>query len=174
VTKSLEIRWPDHYQPRYCPVHVRNERDMAAAPKRVWAWLIRATLWPTCYVNSANVKILEGTGLDLQKGTRFRWKTFGVTITSTVLEYVPRERIAWDAQAFGIDAYHACSRPAEGAMCSRKRHSVAGSQDSASYSCPAACIGFISCGLRGSRLKLVPAYLRPHSHSLQRASCDGP
>lgn len=107
MTKSLEIRWPDHYQPRNCPVHVRNELDMAAAPKRVWAWLIRATLWPTWYVNSANVKIFEGTGLDLQKGTRFRWKTFGVTITSTVLEYVPRERIAWGAHAFGIDAYHA-------------------------------------------------------------------
>jgi uncharacterized protein YndB with AHSA1/START domain len=107
VTKSLEIHWPDHYQPRNCPVHVRNELDMAAAPKRVWAWLIRADLWPTWYVNSANVKILDGTGPDLQKGTRFRWKTSGVTITSTVLEYVPRERIAWDAHAFGIDAYHA-------------------------------------------------------------------
>ncbi len=107
MTKSLEIHWPDHYQPRNCPVHVRNELDMAAAPKRVWAWLIRADLWPTWYVNSANVKILDGTGPDLQKGTRFRWKTSGVTITSTVLEYVPRERIAWDAHAFGIDAYHA-------------------------------------------------------------------
>jgi uncharacterized protein YndB with AHSA1/START domain len=107
VTKSLEIRWPDHYQPRNCPIHVRNELDMAATQERVWAWLTRAALWPTWYVNSANVKILDGTGPDLQKGTRFRWKTSGVTITSTVLEYVPRERIAWDAHAFGIDAYHA-------------------------------------------------------------------
>jgi len=107
VTKSLEVRWPDYYQPRNCPVHVRNELDMAAAPERVWAWLIRATLWPTWYVNSANVEILEGKGPDLHKGTRFRWRTFGVTVTSTVLEYVPRERIAWDAQAIGLDAYHA-------------------------------------------------------------------
>lgn len=107
MTQPLQVKWPDHYQPRNCPVHVRNELDMAAAPKRVWAWLIRADLWPTWYVNSANVKILDGTGPDLQKGTRFRWKTSGVTITSTVLEYVPRERIAWDAHAFGIDAYHA-------------------------------------------------------------------
>ena len=35
---------------------------------------------------------------DLAEGTRFRWKTFGVTIESTVLELVPGERIAWDAQ----------------------------------------------------------------------------
>jgi uncharacterized protein YndB with AHSA1/START domain len=107
MTKSMEVRWPDRYQPGNCPVHVQNELDMAATPERVWAWLIRASLWPTWYANSANLKMLEGTGPNLQKGTRFRWKTFGVTITSTVLEYVPRERIAWDAHAFGIDAYHA-------------------------------------------------------------------
>jgi uncharacterized protein YndB with AHSA1/START domain len=53
------------------------------------------------------VKIIEGLGPELRKKTRFRWKTFGVTITSRVLEYVPNERIAWDAHAFGIDAYHA-------------------------------------------------------------------
>ena len=107
MTQSLEVRWPEHYRPHNCPVHVRNELDMDAAPERVWAWLIRASLWPTWYVNSANVTILDGSGPDLQKGTRFRWKTFGVTITSTVIEYVTGERIAWDAHAFGIDAYHA-------------------------------------------------------------------
>lgn len=107
MKQPLHVKWPNHYQPHNCPVHVRNELDMAATPERVWAWLTRATLWPTWYVNAADVKILEGTGPNLQKGTRFRWKTFGVTISSTVLEYVPRERIAWDAHAFGIDAYHA-------------------------------------------------------------------
>lgn len=53
------------------------------------------------------MKILEGTGPDLAKGTKFRWKTFGATITSTVYEYVPHERLAWDAHGFGIDTYHA-------------------------------------------------------------------
>jgi uncharacterized protein YndB with AHSA1/START domain len=107
MTQSLEVRWPAHYHPRNCPVHVRNELDMAATQERVWAWLTRATLWPTWYANSANVEFLTGLGPDLDKATRFRWKTFGVTITSTVVEYVPRERIAWDARASGIDAYHA-------------------------------------------------------------------
>ena len=64
-------------------------------------------MWPHWYSNSSNVKILAGTGSCLQKGTIFRWKTFGVTLTSTVKDYVPNERIAWDAQAFGVDAYHA-------------------------------------------------------------------
>jgi len=107
MTEQLEIQWPSHYEPRNCPVHVRNELEMSVSPDRVWACLIRVTLWPTWYANSANIKILEGSGPDLKKGTRFRWKTFGVTITSTVLEYVPHDRIAWDAHAFGIDAYHA-------------------------------------------------------------------
>ena len=65
------------------------------------------TLWPTWYVNAAHVRILQGSGPDLALGTKFRWKTFDVTITSTVLEFVPYERIAWDAHALGIEVYHA-------------------------------------------------------------------
>lgn len=107
MIQPLEVQWSNHYEPRNCPVHVRNELDMAASRDRVWAWLIRATLWPTWYANSANVQFLAGPGPDLKKGTRFRWKTFGITITSTVIEYVPHERIAWDAHAFGLDVYHA-------------------------------------------------------------------
>lgn len=112
MNPSLEIQWPNHYHPRNCPVHVRNELDMAAKPDLVWAWLIHAALWPSWYANSADVTILTDTGLEeteptLQLGTRFRWKTFGVTITSTVLEYIPFERIAWDAHGLGVDAYHA-------------------------------------------------------------------
>jgi hypothetical protein len=38
---------------------------------------------------------------------RFRWKTFGITIESTVLEFLPYERLAWDARGTGLDAYHA-------------------------------------------------------------------
>ncbi len=107
MTQLPEVQWPDHYAPRNCPIHVRNELDMAASPENVWAWLTRVTLWPTWYINSANIKILEGSGPDLKAATRFRWKTFGVTITSTVREYVPYERIAWDGHALGIDVYHA-------------------------------------------------------------------
>ena len=107
TNEPFAVEWPNHYEPRNCPIHVRNELDMVAPQDRVWAWLIRAPLWPTWYVNSANVKILAGIDPDLRKGSRFRWKTFGVTLTSTVLEYVPNERIAWDAHAFGVDAYHA-------------------------------------------------------------------
>jgi hypothetical protein len=107
MSKPSQILWPTRYEPANCPVHVKNELAMNASPENVWAWLIRAPLWPTWYPNSANLKFLSGQPPDLALGTRFRWKTFGVTIESTVGEFVPYERLAWDAHGTGLDAYHA-------------------------------------------------------------------
>ncbi|HVR40937.1 MAG TPA: SRPBCC domain-containing protein [Thermoanaerobaculia bacterium] len=103
----MPIVWPDEFDPAQAPVHVRNEIDISAPCDRVWAWLIRAQLWPTWYSNSADVQFLSGTPPDLDAGTQFRWSTFGVTLDSTVLEFVPPSRIAWDARRAGIQAYHA-------------------------------------------------------------------
>lgn len=80
---------------------------MEAPVERVWAWLIRAALWPTWYRNSHRVRFLEGPPPDLALGTRFRWTTFSVRIESRVLELEPGERIAWDARGPGVRAYHA-------------------------------------------------------------------
>ena len=52
-------------------------------------------------------KFLSGAPPDLVLGTRFRWKTFGVTVESVVREFVPFERLAWDAERGGLRAYHA-------------------------------------------------------------------
>jgi hypothetical protein len=107
MANSNQILWPAGFDPAICPVHVRNELEISSSPGTVWAWLIRAQLWPTWYPNSANIVFLSGTPPDLALGTRFRWKTFGVTIESTVLEFVPYERLAWDAHGTGLEAYHA-------------------------------------------------------------------
>jgi uncharacterized protein YndB with AHSA1/START domain len=85
---------------------VRNELEMPVSSEVVWTWLVRAALWPTWYSNSKDV-VIEGGGLDLLPGSRFRWTTFGVRLDSKVEEFVPGERIAWTARAIGIDAYHA-------------------------------------------------------------------
>ena len=103
----MPIRWPEEFDPAGSPVFVSNELDIAAPPVAVWAWLLRAELWPTWYSNSRNVRILEGPRPDLAHGTRFRWWTFGVRIESVVREFEPYERLAWDARAPGIRAYHA-------------------------------------------------------------------
>ncbi len=99
------IRWPERYRPETAAVHVRNEIEIPATPETVWAWLIRATLWPTWYANSQNVRIDSG-GSDLAAGSKFRWKTFGVTLNSSVEEFSPPERLSWSARSTGIDVYH--------------------------------------------------------------------
>ncbi|MDA4115910.1 MAG: hypothetical protein OK442_05085 [Thaumarchaeota archaeon] len=43
----------------------------------------------------------------LRLGSSFRWKTFGVSLSSRVEEFVEFERVAWSAKATGVDAYHA-------------------------------------------------------------------
>jgi uncharacterized protein YndB with AHSA1/START domain len=100
------IKWPEKYSPAKTRVHVHNELDMTVPPERVWAWLIRAKLWPTWYKNSGNV-VIEGDALDLNPGAKFRWQTFGAHLQSQVLEFEPFERLAWNAKSSGIDAYHA-------------------------------------------------------------------
>ena len=107
MENQAEIKWPDRFDPRKAPVHVRNELLVDAPCESIWAWLVRAEQWPTWYANSANVRFLEGSPPDLALGTTFKWKTFGVTLTSTVHEFVPNERLAWDAKGPGVYAYHA-------------------------------------------------------------------
>jgi uncharacterized protein YndB with AHSA1/START domain len=80
---------------------------MPAPPAAVWAWLVRAELWPRWYPNSHRVRIVNGPRPDLALGARFRWWTFGVAIDSTVAEFVPCERLAWTARGIGVRAYHA-------------------------------------------------------------------
>jgi len=101
------IHWPERYHPKRTPVHVRNETVTAAAPTAVWAWLVRAPLWPTWYPNSRNVRLPDGPEGDLALGTVFTWRTFGVAIRSTVIEFEPPWRITWDAFGLGVDACHA-------------------------------------------------------------------
>ncbi len=105
---SHAIRYPPRYDPARTRVHVVNELIVAAPCDRVWAWLVRADLWPSWYPNSSHVRLLDPpSARELSLGARFRWKTFGISLDSVVEEFVPGERIAWTARACGVDAYHA-------------------------------------------------------------------
>jgi hypothetical protein len=101
------IHWPERYDPARTPVHVRNEFDTRAAPALVWAWLVRAAMGPSWYPNSRDVRLDGGSSVDLSLARSFTWRTFGVSIRSTVLEDAPPEHIAWNALGLGVDAYHA-------------------------------------------------------------------
>jgi uncharacterized protein YndB with AHSA1/START domain len=105
---AQRIRYPERYEPGRARVYVSNELIMTASCERVWSWLVRADLWPSWYPNSSGVRFETPTASpELELGTSFRWKTFGITLDSVVEEFVPRERIAWTARAVGVDAYHA-------------------------------------------------------------------
>jgi uncharacterized protein YndB with AHSA1/START domain len=112
------IIWPKRFAPDQAPVHVSNQRFIPVPPAVVWAWLVRAPLWPIWYANSHHVRFADGAPFaDLAAGSRFRWETFGVAIQSEVLEFVATERIAWSAKGFGVDAYHAWLLLPEGDGC---------------------------------------------------------
>jgi hypothetical protein len=101
------IKWPERYHPSRAPIHVVNELTIPASCDRVWAWLIRAPLWPSWYPNASDVKLIDRPVTELRLGTMFDWRTFGVKVRSTVQEFIPNERLAWSARGFGVDAYHA-------------------------------------------------------------------
>jgi Polyketide cyclase / dehydrase and lipid transport len=103
---SDAIRWPAEFDPVRAPVHVRNELAMSVPATAVWAWLVRARDWPSWYSNAHDVSI-EGGGPDLSSGVTFRWRTFDVNLVSHVEEFVPVERMAWNARGLGVWVYHA-------------------------------------------------------------------
>ena len=111
----VKIIWPGRYLPEKMKVHVSNELHIGASPKIVWAWLVRADIWPTWYLNSKDVVVMGGGTLKL--GSSFSWKTFGASLQSKVEEFVPEERLAWSASGFGIEAYHAWLIQPEGNGC---------------------------------------------------------
>jgi hypothetical protein len=98
------IHWPERYSPTRAPVYVRNELLMEAPIERVWAWLIRAPLWPTWYPNSKNVVL---TTVNLEPNAQFTWSTFGVSLNTNVVEFEAPNRVAWIARGMGVEAYHA-------------------------------------------------------------------
>ena len=102
----MPIVWPDRYAPQNTAVHVRNEIAIDAPPQAVWTMLVRAADWPRWYPNARDVRLADGAR-ELALGTRFTWQTFGVAVASTVREFVPAERIAWDGHGTLLDVYHA-------------------------------------------------------------------
>jgi len=99
-------RWPAGTEPEGAPVYTYNAIDVAAPPERVWAWLVRATTWPSYYDNASNIHFPGGGGPELALGARFTWRTFSVSVDTTVTELVPNERLAWRGKTVGGTGHH--------------------------------------------------------------------
>ncbi len=98
--------WPVGFKPDEARIFVRNALEVEAAPAVVWAWLVRARLWPTWYPHAKDVVVLDPPGGDLEAESRFTWATGGIALRTQVREYEPERRIAWFASSPLILAYH--------------------------------------------------------------------
>lgn len=107
ANNNEKIIYPTKFEPSNSPVFVRNEIEINSSPENVWFWIASATTWSEWYFNASKIQILNQQSNLLLPGTKFNWRTFGANVQSEVKEFVPYQRLAWDAKATGLSAYHA-------------------------------------------------------------------
>lgn len=103
---QIHIHFPPKYHPDNSPIFVHNEIEISAKPETVWNELIHAYHWNSYYKNAKGVRFLNNDTQQLQADTQFKWTTFDMPLKSSVKEFDPFERLAWEALGFGIEAYH--------------------------------------------------------------------
>jgi uncharacterized protein YndB with AHSA1/START domain len=117
VSDERSIRWPAGHEPEGAVLHAVNDGRSAASAEAVWAWLTRPDLWRTYYGNARFVRHLDGPWPQLELGSRFRWLTFGVLVSSEVVEFEPPLRLAWSAKELGAAGHHAWALAPDGDGC---------------------------------------------------------
>lgn len=100
------VTWPRGLEPVRASVHVANASPAIAPRDQIWPWLARPERWPAYYANARCVRHVDGPWPELAVGSRFRWWTFGLVITSVVTEYEPPERLAWSWSGPGGSGHH--------------------------------------------------------------------
>ena len=88
------IAWPDDMEPSRSPVHVTNEREVAASADTIWSLLIDHTSWGRFYPGVKHVELLGEETL-LRPNARFETNLAGQDVSAIVEEYEPNRRIAW-------------------------------------------------------------------------------
>jgi hypothetical protein len=115
--KMNSINWPEGYVPGFTENFCSNEVIVAGlSAADVWPLLSNATLWPSYYANSANVRFYDDKGPHLANGLRFYFETFGFPVEAQCNEYNPPGsadpgRVAWHGWAgegdTRLDVHHA-------------------------------------------------------------------
>ena len=105
IERSVNIHWPDGYDPDHADLFAHNTIVIDAPAGTIWAKLIDAAAWPTWYSNASDVVVNDSSGT-LGEGVSFDWTTFGLKIASTIAEYVPHTRIGWYGTGDQLRAYH--------------------------------------------------------------------
>ena len=118
ANRSPDIHWPTGFEPDKADLFAHNELIINASCERIWSHIIDAKRWPTWYPNSKDVELPGGNPV-LRDGTIFRWTTFGLSIESTVHEFVPNRRLGWFGYAPGAKPsfYHSWYLEPKADMC---------------------------------------------------------
>ena len=101
-----KTNWPEQYQPDNSKFFVHNHIDIEASPEQVWQLLIKAESWPEWYEGAANVRVRTSDDGNLYENAVFTWKTMGLDFESTVKEFMPPYRLAWESEKKSIQGYH--------------------------------------------------------------------
>ena len=105
IERSVNIHWPDGYDPGHADLFAHNAIIIDAPAETIWAKLVAAAAWPIWYSNASDVVVNDLSGT-LSDGVTFNWTTFGLKIASTIAEYVPHSRIGWYGTGDQLRAYH--------------------------------------------------------------------
>ncbi len=87
-------------------MYVHNELTTSASPAQVWAWLVRADLWPSWFPGATKVRFAAG-GPQLAAGARVSWRMLGANIKVEVKLCETGRQLDWAGGAAGVHAYHA-------------------------------------------------------------------
>ncbi|MHA0863175.1 SRPBCC domain-containing protein [Enterobacter wuhouensis] len=113
------ICWPEGFAPGFTDNFVSNETIVSGLNVNdVWPFLSQPLRWPEYYKNSADVRIYDNQGPELENGVRFYFSTFGFPVEAQVVEFVPPAeglpaRLAWhgwageENTAQRLDVHHA-------------------------------------------------------------------
>lgn len=107
MTRQTVSPWPADLRPEGAPAYTWNDLEIRADMARVWAHLIRARDWSQFYANCADLRFENADGPDLALGTRFRWRTFGVRVRTTVEVFEPPRCLAWRGDEVYGRGFHA-------------------------------------------------------------------
>ena len=103
----MNVAFPDGDRPDHSRIHTRNELLIRAPVDVIWRRLIRAAAWHTFYDNCKDLHFEPSSaGPDLGAGTTFVWRTFGIRVRTTVVEWDPPHRFAWKGKSWAGRGYH--------------------------------------------------------------------
>lgn len=104
----MTFEYPEGFSPADASVHTIDERAIAAPSEHVFAWLLRAPLWPSFYDNAKSVRLPDGAAR-LELGMEFSFRTFGVRVHTEVVDLASPHMLAWRGGGMGTRAWHAWS-----------------------------------------------------------------